>query len=91
MGINKAALRRNGMLVGRLDARYNVAGNHFVSAIFNAAYDFNNFREFVKGEPVFGAGLEYAYNSVLGPIKLDIHWSTITKKVGAYLSIGYNF
>ena len=91
MGINKAAIRRNYMMIGRLDARYNVAGNHFVSAIFNAAYDFNQFSEFELGEHVFGAGLEYAYNSVAGPLKLDVHWSSITKKVGFYLSLGYNF
>ena len=91
LGINKAAIRRNYMMIGRLDARYNIAGSHFVSAIFNAAYDFNSFREFEQGEHNFGAGLEYAYNSVLGPLKLDIHWSTITRKVGAYLSIGFNF
>ncbi len=91
LGINKAAIRRNYMMIGRLDARYNIAGSHFVSAIFNAAYDFNSFKEFEQGEHNFGAGLEYAYNSVLGPLKLDIHWSTITRKVGAYLSIGFNF
>ena len=91
MGINKAAIRQNYMMIGRLDARFNVAGSHYVSAIFNAAYDFSSFREFDLGEHVFGAGLEYAYNSVMGPLKLSIHWSSITKKVGGYLSIGYNF
>ena len=91
MGINMAAIRRNYMMIGRLDARYNLFGSHYVSAIFNAAYDFNNFQEFDLGEHTFGAGLEYAYDSVLGPMKLAVHWSSITKKVGAYLSIGFNF
>ena len=91
MGIGKAAIRRNYMMIGRLDARFNVSGSHFVSAVFNAAYDFNTFREFELGEHVLGAGLEYAYNSVLGPLKLSVHWSTITQKLGAYLSVGFNF
>jgi len=91
MGINKAAIRRNYMMVGRMDARINVAGSHYVSAVFNAAYDFNAFQEFELGEHVLGAGLEYAYNSVLGPLKLSVHWSSITRKLGAYLSMGFNF
>ena len=39
----------------------------------------------------FGAGLEYSYNSILGPIKADIHWSDIDRKVGFYLSLGLDF
>ncbi len=91
MGIGQASIRRNCMMIGRMDARFNVAGSHFVSAVFNAAYDFNTVQEFEQGEHVLGAGVEYAYNSVLGPLKLDLHWSSFTGKVGAYLSIGYNF
>jgi NTE family protein len=91
IGINKAAIRRNYMMLGRLDARVNVAGSHYVSAIFNASYDFNNFGEFEHGEHVLGAGLEYAYNSVLGPLKATLHWSSVTKSVGLYLAVGFNF
>ena len=62
-----------------------------MSAIFNASYDFNNFGEFEHGEHVLGAGLEYAYNSVLGPLKATLHWSSVTKSVGLYLAVGFNF
>ena len=81
----------NYMMIGRLDARLGFGKSHYVSAIFNAAYDFDNFGTFELGEHVFGAGLEYAYDSVVGPLKLDIHWNSLTKKVGAYVSLGFNF
>lgn len=91
MGIPSGAFRRNYMMIGRLDARLGFGKSHYVSAIFNAAYDFDNFGTFELGEHVFGAGLEYAYDSVVGPLKLDIHWNSLTKKVGAYVSLGFNF
>ena len=37
--------------------------------------------------PLFGAGVEYAYNSIVGPIRADLHWSNITRSVGFYLSL----
>ena len=57
----------------------------------NVGYDFVNFEQFTGGEMVGGAGLSYAYNSIVGPLKLQIHWSNLTQRVGAYLSLGYNF
>ena len=39
----------------------------------------------------FGASVGYAYDSIAGPLKVQFHWSTITKLPGIYLSFGYNF
>ena len=46
---------------------------------------------FNKSKGYVGAGIEYAYDSILGPIKADIHWSNVTNKLGVYLSLGYDF
>lgn len=91
IGLPNGAFRRNFMMIGRMDARLSVAKSHYISAIFNAAYDFDNFGKFELGEHLFGAALEYAYDSVLGPLKLDIQWNSLTKKLGAYVSLGFNF
>ena len=39
----------------------------------------------------FGAGLEYAFDTIFGPFKANVHWSNMTNKVGFYISAGYNF
>ena len=57
----------------------------------NASYDFDDFAHFEEGEALFGAGLGYGYNSIVGPVKALVHWSTLTNKLGFYLSFGYNF
>lgn len=38
-----------------------------------------------------GAGLEYAYNSIVGPIKANLQWSSLSGGMTAYLSIGFDF
>lgn len=91
VGVSNSAFRRNCLAVARLDARVRLWDNHYVSLMGNVAYDFVDFDSIVSGEMVGGAGLSYAYNSVFGPLKLQLHWSSLTQRVGAYLSIGYNF
>ena len=39
----------------------------------------------------FGVALEYAYKSIVGPIRFNLHWSDITESVGFYLGIGLDF
>ena len=91
VGLVNSTFRRNCLAIARLDARYRLLKNHYISLMGNVGYDFVNFSEFTSGEMVGGAGLSYAYNSVFGPLKLQIHWSSLTQRVGAYLSLGYNF
>lgn len=91
IGINNAAFRRNGLAVARIDARVRFGKNHYVSAMANAAYDFESFKTFEEGTLVGGVGLGYAYDSVIGPLKGQVFWSTLTRSVGVYLSLGFNF
>lgn len=39
----------------------------------------------------WGAGLRYSYGLPVGPLDVDIVWSNMTKRVGAYVSLGYFF
>ena len=91
VGVGNSAFRRNYLVVGRLDARMRMLKNHYVSLMGNVSYDFEEFRQILNGELIGGVGLGYAYNSVFGPLKFQVHWSTFTKTVGVYLALGYNF
>ena len=50
---------------------------------------FKNFDEDVAG--YLGCGLQYTYNSIVGPLSLNVHWSSYTHNVGLYLSLGFDF
>ncbi len=91
MGIDNAAFRRNYMIVARMDARVRLGINHYVTGMFNYERDFYNFNQFEEGENVYGFGLSYAYNTVVGPLKANLSWSTLTKKVGFYVALGFDF
>jgi len=91
IGVSNAAFRRDHLGMVRLDARYRIGKNNYVSAIGNVSYDFEDFRRFDQGEVVAGAGLGYGYNSIVGPLKAQLYWSTLTNSVGFYVSLGYNF
>ena len=91
MGINNATFRRNYIGVGRLDLRYHAAKNHYVTLTGNTSWDFVDFSQIGKGELVWGVGAGYAYNTIVGPIKFNLHYSSVTGGLGAYFSVGFNF
>ena len=91
LGIDNAAFRRNYLVMARMDARYRFGNNHYVTATFNYERDFYNFNQFEDGENIYGFGLGYAYNTIVGPLKANLTWSTLTRKVGFYMALGFDF
>lgn len=43
------------------------------------------------GLNAIGAALELGYHTIAGPLRLNVHWSDMTRKVGVYMSFGYDF
>lgn len=98
VGINYATPVGRYAAVLRDDLRLKVGKAHYISVIANCVLAAEGFRFggdensfFKEGAFHYGAGLEYAYDSIIGPLKLDVHWSDINKKVGAYFSVGFDF
>ena len=81
-------------MVFRSDFRFKLFKNNYLTAMVNfadSAPDFKGIFNSNESKGYIGAGVEYAYDSIVGPVKADIHWSNVTNSVGAYLSIGYDF
>ncbi|MBO4340479.1 MAG: patatin-like phospholipase family protein [Bacteroidales bacterium] len=91
IGLVNAAFRRNSVAVGRVDARLRLGNSHFISAIGNVCYDFETWKGIGQGDFIWGAGLSYAYSSIVGPLKLTLHYNSLTAKAGAYFSLGFDF
>lgn len=90
IGIDNAAFRRNNLVVLRVDLRYQLSRNNYLTAAFNYARDFYSFRQFETGQNTWGAGVGYAYDSIVGPLKAIVHWSSMNG-LGAYASLGFDF
>jgi NTE family protein len=91
VGVNNLHAMKNIMTLGRMDFRFTVARNHYVTGILNYVRDGDDFEDYLHGDGYFGAGLEYAFDTIFGPFKANVHWSDMTHKVGFYISAGYNF
>ena len=91
MGINNALFRRNYLGMGRLDLRYRAASNHYITLTGNASWDFLSFDKIRSGELIWGVGAGYAYNTIVGPLKLNLHYSSLTGGLGAYFAVGFSF
>lgn len=91
VGINEILMVPAGLAMTRLDARVRILKNHYVTATANVAYCFDTFKDFSSGQSIWGAGLTYGYDSIVGPLKVQVNWSSVTKKVGFMMSFGYNF
>ena len=94
-GIDNVAMMRKDLAILRGDFRFRLSQNNYITAIFNYAASADSLLDFADSEgnvsTVCGAALKYTYNSVLGPISADLHWSTQSNRLGAFLSIGFDF
>ena len=91
IGITNLSAMKNILTVFGMDMRVRLARNHYLTGIVNYARDCDSFIGYGKGLGYFGAGIEYAFDTIFGPIKGNLHWSNITNKVGVYLSAGFDF
>ncbi|MGM9742881.1 MAG: patatin-like phospholipase family protein [Candidatus Cryptobacteroides sp.] len=93
-GINYAAAMQNLLTVVRSDFRFRLCKNNYITAIANYAFTMAEFRDFGNAHNIygiFGAGIKYSYNTIIGPVELELHWRSRNRKTGAYLNIGLYF
>lgn len=93
IGINYAEMFDPHILVGRVDLRKRIGRNHYLYGIVNYMRTGESFEYMFNrlGSGYWGAGIKYAYNTPLGPLSMNVHWSDYNKRVGLYLNIGYYF
>lgn len=95
IGINNAAAMKKIVGVARTDWRVKLFKNNYLTAIANYALTCDEIPQFSYWEEevsrYFGCGIQYTYNSIAGPVGLNVHWSSYTRKVGLYFSLGFDF
>lgn len=91
VGVRRIEMIDNAVLGARLDLRVRLWTKNFVALKTNYAKTDNKFFDLDKGRDLFGVGLSYSYNSIIGPLEVLVDWSNYTKKVGFYFNLGYYF
>ena len=94
VGVNGAFLLRNILGAGRADMRFRIAENHYITAMYNVAKDAPSLHSWVSDDwddLIHGAALEYAWNTIAGPLRAGFQWNSLTKKTSFYFSLGKSF
>jgi NTE family protein len=97
IGVTNLWAMKNILTMAGMDFRFRLARNHYLTGIVNYVRDCDHFDTYLQGPGHFGAGIEYAYDTIFGPLKANVHWSDLTHdqsksgKFGFYISAGYNF
>lgn len=91
IGINHAELADKAFVAAKVQLRYRIGSNHYLSAFGNMASQDDNFFNLPTGQYWWGTGLGYSYNSMFGPIDAVFSYSNHTDKAAFYLNLGYTF
>jgi len=79
------------MGVGRMDLRFRIGKSHYVSAIANGFVSCDSFDENKNTSKGFGAGVEYAYRTIAGPLRVQVGKSNVSRHWAINLSFGLDF
>lgn len=91
IGVTNLVAMENIMTLARADFRVKILKNHYLTAIVNYVHDSEFLSTYTDRIGNFGAGIEYSFDTIFGPLSANLHWSDLTNKVGVYLSAGFNF
>ena len=76
--------------VGQLDLRYCFGGKNYLIARGGAFFDDFTFGQLIQSPPVYAFGMEFARQTLFGPLNLAAQWCNISG-FGVYASIGFTF
>lgn len=91
VGINNTYISSNTIDIARIDLSINLFGQHYLNLIGNYLAEWWLNSPVDKFRGYFGTGAAYAVNTIVGPIQLCAHWSTLSHKFGMHFSLGYYF
>ena len=91
VGINHVEVFENAVIVGKLEFRQRMGRKHYLSVIGNYALQDDNFFDLFGRKGIWGGGIGYSRDSMLGPIDLVFTFSDWSEKLGCYFNLGFYF
>jgi len=88
IGVRRVILVKDKIMIISAELRGRFDDNNFLSLIVSGASHFNSFNDWQTRELIGGYGLNYSYNSFIGPIDLLIFTSDYTKKFDFFINVG---
>lgn len=79
------------VLATKMALRYQFKTKFFFTAIGEYGKDDRHFNSILKGHDLWGYALRGSYNSILGPVGIQVNYSNLYKNVGVYINAGLFF
>ncbi|MDD4009946.1 MAG: hypothetical protein PHQ67_09080, partial [Fermentimonas sp.] len=70
---------------------YNFTPNNYLYTNLNFTAHNNHLHTLFEGESFLGINLGYSYMTVAGPLRLELGYSELSRRIHPYISFGYNF
>lgn len=81
----------NAVFATDLTIHYNFTNNNFIYTNLNFIAHNNQPHTLFEGKSYLGLNVGYSYLTVAGPLRLELGYSELSKKIHPYLSYGYYF
>lgn len=91
IGISYMELANPVTTIVALKLRQRMGSNHYLTLASNYALSSLKLKEILNEDKIFGCGLTYGYQSIIGPLEASLYWSDRTEKIGFFVNLGYNF
>ena len=91
VGISHMEFSDKALLIGALKLRQRIKRNNYVSIAGNVALSDNEPENIYKGRFIWGGGLEYGYDSKIGPIEASLNYANHSNGMNFYVNLGYYF
>ena len=93
VGFQRMYLCENNLLLANAEVRVNPAKNFYISALAGAFDACNSIENMFSdlSKTIIGFGGQLSYNTIGGPIRARVSWSTLDRKVNYVISAGFDF
>lgn len=88
IGVSRVIFIKDKAIITKLELRAKLSPNNYLSLVVNGATHFNKFADWKTRELIGGYGLNYSYNSFIGPIDFLVSTSDYTKKFNVFVNVG---
>ncbi len=79
------------LVAAKMALRYRIKNRLYLMALGEYGKEHHNFKHLYKGDDMWGCALRASYNSVMGPLSFQVHYSGLHKNVGVYVNAGFYF
>lgn len=77
--------------IARIQARCRLGKSHYITGTFNIGNDGDGIKYLTKTTPMVGYGINYSYDSLIGPLGITLSGSNVNSDPNLLISLGYIF